>query len=77
MMVRSWFHSQRGRFLVIFDSADTIDDADKASYIDLKYFIPDAPSVDVIITTRSSRAQEMTSLKAKSATGMPAAKHNA
>jgi hypothetical protein len=64
--------------LVIFDSADTIDDADKASYIDLNYFIPDAPSVDVIITTRSLRAQEMISLKAeKSATRMPVAKRDA
>ena len=65
MMVKSWFHGQSDRFLVIFDSADTIDDADKASYIDLNYFIPDAPSVDVIITTRSLRAQEMMSLKAE------------
>ena len=35
-MVKSWFHGQ-SRFLVIFDSADTIDDADEASYIDLNY----------------------------------------
>ena len=48
-----------GRSLVILDGADTIDDADNASYIDLEYFLPDAPSVDVIITTRSSRAQEI------------------
>jgi hypothetical protein len=78
MMVKNWFHGQSGRFLVIFDSADTIDDADKASYIDLNYFIPDAPSVDVIITTRSLRAQVMISLKAeKSATRMPVAKRDA
>jgi hypothetical protein len=36
-IVKSWFHGQSGRFLVIFDSADTIDDADEASYIDLNY----------------------------------------
>jgi hypothetical protein len=53
-----------GRSLVILDGADTIDDADNASYIDLEYFLPDAPSVDVIITTRSSRAQEITVLEA-------------
>jgi len=64
VMVKNWFHGQSGRSLVIFDSADTIDDADDASYIDLQYFLPDAPSVDVIITTRSSRAQEMTALEA-------------
>ena len=63
-MVKSWFYGQSGRFLVIFDSADTIDDADEISYIDLNYFIPNAPCVDVVITTRSSQAQEMTSLEA-------------
>jgi hypothetical protein len=63
-MVKSWFHGQSARFLVILDSADTIDHADEASYINLNYFIPDAPSVDVIVTTRSSRAQEMTLLEA-------------
>jgi len=63
-MVKSWFHGQSARFLVILDSADTIDHADEASYINLNYFIPDALSVDVIVTTRSSRAQEMASLEA-------------
>jgi NB-ARC domain len=56
MMVKSWFHGKSGHSLVILDSADTIDKADDASYVDLEYFLPDAPSVDVIITTRSSRA---------------------
>jgi tetratricopeptide (TPR) repeat protein len=64
MMVKSWFHGKSGRSLVIFDSADTIDEADDASCVDLEYFLPDAPSVDVIITTRSSRAWEMTALEA-------------
>jgi len=49
---------------VVLDSADTIDNADDASYIDLEYFLPDAPSVDHIITTRSSRALEMSTLAA-------------
>ena len=70
IMVKSWFHSRSGRSLVIFDSADAIDNADDASYIDLEYFLPDAPSVDVIITTRSSRAQEMTALEALEAADM-------
>jgi hypothetical protein len=38
--------------------------ADDASYVDLNYFLPDAPCVDVIITTWSSRAQGMTALEA-------------
>lgn len=58
-----------GRPLVIFDSADTIDNADDASYINLNYLLPDAPCVDVINTTRSSRAQEMTALEVLSEVG--------
>jgi hypothetical protein len=49
---------------VVLDSADTINNADDASFIDLEYFLPDVPLVDVVITTRSSRAQEMTTLEA-------------
>ena len=49
---------------MIFDSADTIDNAGDASYIDLNYFLPYAPCVDAIVMTQSSRAQEMTALEA-------------
>jgi tetratricopeptide (TPR) repeat protein len=62
--VKSWFHRQTERLLVVLDSADTIDNADDTSYIDLGYFLPDAASVDNIITTRSSRAQDMSTLEA-------------
>jgi len=48
---------------VVLDSADTIDDPDNASYIDLDYFLPDASLVDIIITTRSSQVREMTPLE--------------
>lgn len=50
--------------MVVLDSADTIDNADDASYIDLRYFLSDAKSVDNIITTRSSTAQDMSTLEA-------------
>ena len=46
------------------DSTDTIDDDQQKPYIDLDYFIPDAPGVHVIITSRSSTAKEMTTLDA-------------
>jgi tetratricopeptide (TPR) repeat protein len=62
--VKSWLCTQIGRSLVVFDSADAIDESDDTSYIDLNYFLPDAPSVDIIITTRSARAREMTELEA-------------
>lgn len=50
--------------VLILDSADTIEDDQRKSYIDLDYFIPDAPGVHVIITSRSSIAKEMTTLEA-------------
>ncbi len=62
--VKRWFHGREGRWLVILDSADTIDDDQQKSYIDLDYFIPDAPGVHVIITSRSSTAKEITTLDA-------------
>jgi tetratricopeptide (TPR) repeat protein len=61
--VKNWFHQQRGRSLVVLDSADTIDTVDDVSYVDLEYFLPDASSVDNIITTRSSRAREICTLE--------------
>ncbi|KAK3169846.1 hypothetical protein OEA41_009230 [Lepraria neglecta] len=63
-MVKRWFHGREGRWLVVLDSADTIDNDRDKSYIDLEYFMPDAPGVHVIITSRSSTAKEMTTLEA-------------
>jgi hypothetical protein len=59
--VKRWFHNQTERSLVVLDSAD--DDHD-ISYINLDFFLPDAPTVDVIITTRDARAAQMTTLAA-------------
>ena len=59
--VKRWFHGQTERSLVVFDSADALDDGDE-SYINLELFLPDAPIVDIIITTRHARAAEMTTL---------------
>ena len=62
--VKRWFHVRKGRWLVVLDSADTIDDDQQQSYIDLDYFTPDAPGVHIIITSRSSTAKEITTLDA-------------
>ena len=62
--VKRWFHGRKGRWLVVLDSADTIDDDQQTSYIDLDYFMPDAPGVHVVITSRSSTAKEITTLDA-------------
>lgn len=56
--------------VLILDSADTIEDDQQKSYIDLDYFIPDAPGVHIIITSRSSIAKEITTPKALKVTDM-------
>ena len=62
--VKSWFHSQRERSLVVLDSADEIDEGDGGSSINLEFFLPDAPTVDIIITTRHAQVAEITTLMA-------------
>lgn len=62
--VKRWFQGREGRWLVVLDSADTIDNDQHRSYIDLVYFMPDAPGVHVIVTSRSSTAKEITQLEA-------------
>ncbi|KAI9797584.1 MAG: hypothetical protein M1825_005966, partial [Sarcosagium campestre] len=62
--VKRWFQGREGRWLVVLDSADTIDNERDKSYIDLRYFMPDAPGVYIIITSRSSTVKEMTPLAA-------------
>ena len=62
--VKRWFHGREGRWLVILDSADTIDNDREKSYIDLGYFMPDTPGMHVVITSRSSTAKEITMLDA-------------
>ncbi|KAK3176975.1 hypothetical protein OEA41_008301 [Lepraria neglecta] len=62
--VKRWFHGREGRWLVVLDSADIIDNDQDKSYIDLEYFLPDAPRVHIIITSRSSTARGTTALDA-------------
>jgi tetratricopeptide (TPR) repeat protein len=62
--VKNWFHCHSGRWLFVLDSADSIDNRNDPSYIDLGFFIPDICGVHVIITTRSSMARDMTNLEA-------------
>ena len=62
--VKRWFHGHEGRWLVVLDSADTIDNDRDKSYIDLGYFMPDTRGVHLVITRRSSTAKEITTLDA-------------
>ena len=49
---------------MVLDSANVIDNDRDKSYIDLRYFMPDAPRVHVVITSRGSTAKEATTLDA-------------
>jgi tetratricopeptide (TPR) repeat protein/uncharacterized C2H2 Zn-finger protein len=62
LAVKSWFQKRSGPYLLIFDSADTIDDENDPEYIRLDSYIPDARSVHVIITSRSSRVARFATL---------------
>lgn len=53
-----------GRWLFVFDNADNIDAPELRGYIDLHRFIPDTASTDVVITTRSQSAKDMTNIEA-------------
>ena len=64
LAVKDWFPGNDRRWLVVFDSADAIDNEEDDLYIDIKYFIPDDPSVHFIVTTRSATVREMTDLEA-------------
>ena len=62
--VKSWFQARKGRWLFVFDNADSLDDESDPYFVDLRRHLPDAPGVDVIVTTRSRTAVDMTELEA-------------
>ncbi|KAL8856213.1 MAG: hypothetical protein Q9178_007178 [Gyalolechia marmorata] len=61
-IVKDWFGRHGGRRLLVFDSADLVDNEDDSSYYDLRDFIPDSPSLHVIITTRNSSLKDISKL---------------
>ncbi|KAF2465570.1 uncharacterized protein BDR25DRAFT_346092 [Lindgomyces ingoldianus] len=62
--VKKWVVEREGRWLFVFDGADSIDrtksDKNLNNYVNIEHFIPDTPSVDVILTTRSPSAEGLT-----------------
>jgi NB-ARC domain len=64
LAVKGWFHCRKGRWLVVLDSADAIDHDQDESYINLQFFVPDTPGVDVIITSRSVNGKDITRMEA-------------
>ncbi|KAJ9650815.1 hypothetical protein H2198_009882 [Neophaeococcomyces mojaviensis] len=62
--VKRWFYGRGKRWLFVFDSADAIREPNDPFYVDLRRFLPDDPSIHVILTTRDRCAQDMTELPA-------------
>ena len=60
--VKDWLYGWSERWLPVFDSEDSIDGENDPAFIDLKHFLPNASSVHIIITPRSSKSKGMTSL---------------
>jgi tetratricopeptide (TPR) repeat protein len=55
--VKGWFQGQKGRYLWVMDSADEIEDDKSRLFVNLNHYLPEAPQLDRIVTTRSSRAR--------------------
>jgi hypothetical protein len=58
--VKSWFSGRQGPWLMVFDGADSIDNSQSSGYINMEHFIPNATSLHVIVTSRSSTTKDMT-----------------
>ena len=59
---------------MVLDSADIIDNDRDKSYIDLRYFISNAPEVYIIIISRSLIAKEIITLNAVEVANMELSK---
>jgi len=52
LAVKSGFQGRNKKWLFIFDSADSLDNEEDKSHVDLRSYIPDDVSVHVIVTTQ-------------------------
>lgn len=60
--VNHWFNDRNERALFIFDSADNMDNDQDSDFFDVKRYLPSSPNLDIIITTRSKTAIDVTDL---------------
>ncbi|ENH71185.1 Nephrocystin-3 [Fusarium oxysporum f. sp. cubense race 1] len=60
--VLSWFARASGKYLVIFDGADSLHQTDK-DFVDLSQYCPGSPNTHIIITSRSSIAKSMSTFE--------------
>lgn len=61
--VKAWFSRQQGTYLMVFDGANHIEDENSSCYIDIKKFLPNAPKLHVIITSRSTSVMDISPLR--------------
>lgn len=57
--VKRWCCEKTRRWLFLFDSADHVEHTHDPLYVNLQYFLPDDPSVDVTVTTRNANVRKM------------------
>ncbi|KAH7304608.1 hypothetical protein B0I35DRAFT_401104 [Stachybotrys elegans] len=62
LLVLGWFARASGKYLLIFDGADSLDQSDK-SFVALSEYIPGSPNVHIIITSRSSIAKSLSTFE--------------
>ncbi|KAH7459835.1 hypothetical protein FOMA001_g19874 [Fusarium oxysporum f. sp. matthiolae] len=60
--VLGWFARASGKYLVIFDGADSLHQTDK-DFVDLSEYCPGSPNTHIIITSRSSIAKSMSTFE--------------
>ncbi|KAK5045297.1 hypothetical protein LTR84_009403 [Exophiala bonariae] len=63
LRVKSWFGDKKHRWLLVFDGADSLDDPEDQDYVNLLELIPMSLTVDVIITSRSKTADDLSTLE--------------
>ncbi|KAH7231009.1 hypothetical protein BKA59DRAFT_518303 [Fusarium tricinctum] len=60
--VLGWFARASGQYLVVFDGADSLHQTDK-DFVELSEYCPGSPNTHVIITSRSSIVQSMSTFE--------------
>ncbi|KAM0539953.1 hypothetical protein ACHAO7_011667 [Fusarium culmorum] len=60
--VLGWFARASGKYLVIYDGADSLHQTDK-DFVDLSEYCPGSPNTHIIITSRSSIAKSMSTFE--------------
>lgn len=62
--VKSWFLRRDGKWLIVFDEMDSLFEEENSTANDFHTWLPATKDVHVIMTSRDSRAADLTSLEA-------------